>query len=387
MKSTKKLLSVLLSVLMLALTLSCVSVCFTAGAAYNAGDIIELGSYPQTRVKDSSLISALDGVNKGWIYYKYYTGTGNNSDGKMSLKESFMKYADIKFNGVWYRAVTFTAYRPMYTGYKLDTTGENSYVYTNGYRKNTVYYFKYEPLKWRVLNPATGLVVCDKVIDSVSFQDYLLYSNGEYYGNAGKSFFANNYKESSIRNWLNGTFYYGAFETAAEKNAIKKTTLDNRSAYSNYTSAYDAPSTSDYIFLLSYDDAINTSYFKDTADHWCKPTDYALCQGVAAGSYGTSPAYWWLRSAGGSSKNGCSVGTSGEVWTNNNEINFTCIGARPAMTMSLSGAAEQSQTQQEGGNAQQSGKVCKYCGEVHEGFFQKIVGFFHSILALFGLHK
>ena len=36
---------------------------------------------------------------------------------------------------------------------------------------------------------------------------------------------------------------------------------------------------------------------------------------------------------------------------------------------------------------QPSGKVCKYCGEVHEGFFQKIIGFFHSILALFGLKK
>ena len=34
-----------------------------------------------------------------------------------------------------------------------------------------------------------------------------------------------------------------------------------------------------------------------------------------------------------------------------------------------------------------SGKVCKYCGEVHEGFFDKIIGFFHSILALFGLRK
>ena len=38
-------------------------------------------------------------------------------------------------------------------------------------------------------------------------------------------------------------------------------------------------------------------------------------------------------------------------------------------------------------DTQPSGKVCKFCGEVHEGFFQKIIGFFHSILALFGLKK
>ena len=34
-----------------------------------------------------------------------------------------------------------------------------------------------------------------------------------------------------------------------------------------------------------------------------------------------------------------------------------------------------------------SDNVSKYCGEVHVGFFQKIIGFFHSILALFGLRK
>ena len=33
------------------------------------------------------------------------------------------------------------------------------------------------------------------------------------------------------------------------------------------------------------------------------------------------------------------------------------------------------------------GNACKYCGEVHEGFLGKIIGFFHSILALFGLRK
>ena len=38
-------------------------------------------------------------------------------------------------------------------------------------------------------------------------------------------------------------------------------------------------------------------------------------------------------------------------------------------------------------NNQPSGKVCKFCGQVHTGFFQKIIGFFHSILALFGLKK
>ncbi|MBQ7596776.1 MAG: hypothetical protein IJU45_08950 [Clostridia bacterium] len=31
--------------------------------------------------------------------------------------------------------------------------------------------------------------------------------------------------------------------------------------------------------------------------------------------------------------------------------------------------------------------ACKYCSEIHSSFFGSIVGFFHSILALFGMHK
>ena len=51
----KKYISVILVAIMLAAVLP-----FTAFAAYSVGDIIELGSYPQTRVTDSSLISALN---------------------------------------------------------------------------------------------------------------------------------------------------------------------------------------------------------------------------------------------------------------------------------------------------------------------------------------
>ena len=36
---------------------------------------------------------------------------------------------------------------------------------------------------------------------------------------------------------------------------------------------------------------------------------------------------------------------------------------------------------------QESDNACKYCGKEHTGFFGSIIGFFHSILALLGLHK
>ena len=35
----------------------------------------------------------------------------------------------------------------------------------------------------------------------------------------------------------------------------------------------------------------------------------------------------------------------------------------------------------DGASTQSQGKACKWCGKVHKGFFQKIIGFFHKILA------
>ena len=59
----------------------------------NKGDIIELGSYPQQRVTDEALLSALDSQEKDWISYNYYSGTDGESAGSMESGD-WMKYAD-----------------------------------------------------------------------------------------------------------------------------------------------------------------------------------------------------------------------------------------------------------------------------------------------------
>lgn len=72
----------------------------------NKGDIIELGSYPQQRVTDEALLSALDSQEKDWISYNYYSGTDGESAGSMESGD-WMKYADFTYDGIKYRAVTF----------------------------------------------------------------------------------------------------------------------------------------------------------------------------------------------------------------------------------------------------------------------------------------
>ena len=253
---------------------------------------MQFGAYPQSRVTDEAIIDGLDSQSLSWKSYNYYSGTGSLYDGNMKPSD-YMKYADIVFNGNKYRAVTFSKYRPRFTG----DTFSSSYINQdyNGYYTGNVYYFKYEPLKWRVLDASMGLVVCDSIIDSQAYNNYILESNGEYYGDSGKNHYASDWENSSLRKWLNEDFYNTAF-SKLQQDRIQKLTREN---WSTNESKYDSNPTSDKITLLSYYDALNTfnstSITKDGARRR-KGTDYAKCQGVGVVSDYGGTYDWWLRS-------------------------------------------------------------------------------------------
>ena len=296
------------------------------------GTIINFGSYPQSKVTDSSTISALDSVTKNWKSYNYYSGTGDYGDGNMTSSD-YMLYADIKLGGEKYRAVTFSGYRPIYTGDTLSRF--NSFHEDNGYFRNNVYYFKYEPLKWRVLDSSTGLVVCDSAIDSQPYNNYILDVDGYYWGDSNKKHFASNWEYSSLRAWLNNDFYNTAF-SEMQQDRIKELTRENKSTED---SKYDSNPTSDKITLLSYDEASNTSYGFSSANsddtaRYRKGTDYAKCQGLSYG--GTS--WWWLRSPHVSCG---AAGVSGDGWVNGSlySVDGTSGGVVPALNLSVSSSA------------------------------------------------
>ena len=291
------------------------------------GAVINFGSYPQSKVTDSATISALDGVTKNWKSYNYYSGTGSLLDGTMTSSD-YMLYADFLYGGEKYRAVTFSEYRPKYTGYTSSTS--NSYQDDNGYYTNNVYYFKYEPLKWRVLASSTGLIVCDSAIDSQAYNNYVL--DGRYYwGDSNKNHYASNWEYSSLRAWLNNDFYNTAF-SETQQNRIKEVTRENKSTY---RSTYDSSPTSDKITLLSYNDVLNTSYgFSssnsdyDTARQR-KSTDYAQCQGCR-----TSTSSWWLRSPYDSYN---AAGVFSDGWAHNyygGGVHYTGLGIVPVLNLS-----------------------------------------------------
>ena len=139
------------------------------------------------------------------------------------------------------------------------------------------YYYergKKEPIEWEILEEKNGyaMIVTRYIIDC-------------------KPFFSgsNNYAESSIRKWLNSTFYNEAF-TSLEKARIKMTNVDNGLESAGLISCdYICKNTFDYIFLLSYKEAVPLGIESVMPRY----THYARDQGLHA-YYGR--AAWWLRS-------------------------------------------------------------------------------------------
>lgn len=295
---------------------------------YKVGDIVEFGTYPQSLVADSSLISAIDSLDGEWVSYNYYSGTGYISDGNMA-SSTFMRYKDVSYNGEKYRGVIFDLYRPNVTGYSF--SAEQSSQDDNGYTNGNIYWFRYEPIKWRVLDPETGLIMCDTAIDSQAFNNYFYYDGSEYYGDHDCNYYASNYAMSSIRAWLNDDFYNTAFSTE-QKADIFETELDNSSTDST---VYDAPSTTDKVFLLSYSEVFDSNYGFDSTARQMKCTEYAKCQGCwqcPENSYAGN-VIWWTRSPRDSYSSRDILYTGSGNY--GSSVNYTDEGVVPALRLNL----------------------------------------------------
>lgn len=306
-QTMKRIFTVILAVCMLLSIAPVTMAADTFGGDLQKGDIIEFGSYPQSKVTNPRIISVLDGflTDDVWASYDYYIGTGTEYDGNMTSSD-YMKYADLKLNGEKYRAVRFSQYRPKVTS---DVSSEaTSAQDNNGYYLNTTYFFKYEPLTWTVLDPEEGYVMSNIAIDAQAYENFSYYDPDSFdsasgpmvYNGKDCKYLANDWSKSSLREWLNRDFFNTAF-TAEEKAQIGKTYLDNTNPFSP---KYDCAGTFDKIFTISFYDAINSDYGFDEDGSRSdlarvRPaTDYAKCQGVDAADATTTLPYWWLRTTG-----------------------------------------------------------------------------------------
>lgn len=151
---------------------------------------------------------------------------------------------------------------------KSNSSGyENLDVFEDGTvcKQNVTYYFKVKPIIWRILSNDNG--------------KYFLFANQTLYSyNYGSKL----YNVNGIRNSLNATSNQSSFINKAfssTQQSLIKTTLVDNSEQSQYQAAYACSNVEDKIFLLSYSELFNESYFANQSDRAYKPSDYCIADG------------------------------------------------------------------------------------------------------------
>ncbi len=290
---------------------------------------IYFGFYPQTEIKSSTNAALVAELNtlcgsarpsasnlNGWVDYKYYIS---------SSVTSYMYYKDVQYNGDYYRAVYFTQYRPYVI--TLSSTQGNSFQDENGYNTNNVYWFKFDPIKWIILeeNSTQALIYADLILDA---KDYYFDSNSGKTNHYYKGYllgngYSNNYELSTIRKFLANDF---AIKFSSDQIGLFVTTTVDNSADSTHSGSnpYYSNNTSDEIFLLSHRE-INT-YLNSPQLRTTTATDYANSQGFNG--------FYWLRSPYLQSGNHVEAITAAGEFSATYNTHTRC-GVRPACWIRL----------------------------------------------------
>lgn len=266
--------------------------------------------------------------------------------------------SSVEINGISYKIVTFGNYPQSLkadnvtvsstatdvNGFVCYKGSDNEWYVKHGESGNEKY-FKVEPIKWRVLNPAaTGsekkMLLAENVLINCAYYDF--YNVNRTIGNA--TVYPNNYEHSRVRAFLNGLSYQKkesnsaeqtsetVFEgkgflqtafTAEEIAAIAETSVVNNARSTNpdgdsnaslwnsgdNTYASDTP-TKDKLFLLSEQEATKSAYGFAECDVYDSEgkalgerntrirdaTAFAQAKGAYQKDVEGYGGYWWLRS-------------------------------------------------------------------------------------------
>ena len=313
----------------------------TGLAATKSSKYIYFGVFPKTVLPVGSTVIVDETISVNMGANTYYKGK-NDENYYVKVKENAYDYAYDNVSASNYSDVT-----------------QAKEISSNSYR-----YFKVEPIKWRVITRYYS-EKCLLLAEDILTANVPYYVSESTRPIAGTTVYANNYKYSTIRAYLNGKyesddtqsktayenkgFLQTAF-TAEAQNLIAVTTVDN-SAESTTDSGRICPKATDYycadtedkIFLLSLKEATYygfpkyNSSLEDNA-RIRKPTDYA----IANHSYRHNQVYyggwWWLRSPHFLHSNGaCYVsfdGATGHL-DSNDTVNNSYGGVVPALSISL----------------------------------------------------
>ena len=205
----------------------------------------------------------------------------------------------------------------IYTTLKnADNWDKNGDVTINNikYHKTEAGYFKYEPIKWRVLQSENGeaFLLSDVILDKQAYNE-----NDEYI----------TWKESSLRAWLNDKFMNRAFSDE-EKEKINITEVVNKD--NPVFGTKGGKNTSDKIFLLSL---AEVSRKKDGKKYGLLDDEMKACENS---DFSKKVSWWWLRSPGDDRYCAAVENSDGWVYGDGSRVNGSDDGVRPALHLNLS---------------------------------------------------
>ncbi len=296
-------------------------------------DCVWFGSYPQAEVITTAMSKNYTAIESKYLkkgdlivddatYGRLKNASGWDANGDITLS-----------NGDRYR-------RMRKDDATLSYSGRGYYNWSDNL---TYHYFKYQPIKWRVLHAdgREALLMADKGLDDkkyntkyedVTWETCTMRSFLNGYGST-----SNSQKEDyTKKNFINGAF------TSDERNLIKEKTLENKD--NTYYEIKGGNSTTDKVFLLSCDEVTNSSYGfsskygdKDKA-RYIQGSTYARAMGAwlyIRTEYSGS-SYWWLRSPGRNSDNAMRVYNNGYVSWDGADVHNLSNALVPALYLNLS---------------------------------------------------
>lgn len=172
-------------------------------------------------------------------------------------------------------------------------------------------YFKYEPIKWRVIKCENGeaLLLSDIVLDKQKYNKRLKKVTWE---------------KSTLRKWLNKKFMNRAF-SSSEQEAIHTTKVINEDNYYYKTDGGNDTLDKIYLLSLSETDEEKEYGFTDSYGMTIKYSNYADLDDYQ---------YWWLRTPGEKNISAAAVDMSGKAYGGGGESDME-LGIRPVLHLNL----------------------------------------------------
>ena len=172
-------------------------------------------------------------------------------------------------------------------------------------------YFKYEPIKWRVIKCENGeaLLLSDIVLDKQKYNKRLKKVTWE---------------KSTLRKWLNKKFMNRAF-SSSEQEAIRTTKVINEDNYYYKTDGGNDTLDKIYLLSLSETDEEKEYGFTDSYGMTIKYSNYADLDDYQ---------YWWLRTPGEKNISAAAVDMFGEAYVGGGESDME-LGIRPVLHLNL----------------------------------------------------